>query len=188
MGIEVRPVTPQQWADVVAIFEGGQGSNGCWCQRFARHTAANNEAALSVEIKTSSVPVGVLAYRDDNPAGWSRVVPRHTLPGVVDNAALRRLLKDDVHGENAAWWISCVVVLAAHRGHGIGVALLRAAAQHAREHGASVVDGHPVDVGRLKARPSPAALFTGTKTMFLAAGFEEIGRTFVSRPVMRKML
>jgi hypothetical protein len=31
-------------------------------------------------------------------------------------------------------------------------------------------------------------LFTGTKAMFDAAGFAEIGRTYVSRPVMRKKL
>jgi hypothetical protein len=51
-----------------------------------------------------------------------------------------------------------------------------------------VLDGHPVDVGRLKATPSPSALFTGTKAMFDAARLEEIGRTYVSRPVMRKTL
>jgi GNAT superfamily N-acetyltransferase len=188
LGIEVRPASPQRWADVAAILEGRRGSDACWCQRFRRHSAANNQGALNIEMNTSSVPIGLVAYRAGNPAGWSRVVPRHTLPGVVDNTALRRLLADDVHDENAAWWVSCVVVLAPHRGHGIGVALLRAAAQFAREHGGSVLDGHPVDVGRLKARPSPSALFTGTRTMFTAAGFEEIGRTFVSRPVMRKML
>ena len=56
---------------------------------------------------------------------------------------------------------------------------------HARAHGASVVDGHPVDVAMSKNRPSPAALFTGTVSIFRAAGFQEVGRTYVSRPIMR---
>lgn len=68
------------------------------------------------------------------------------------------------------------------------VALLRTATQFAREQGAAVLDGHPVDVARLSRRPSPAAVFTGTMSMFTAAGFHEIGRTYPSRPVMRRTL
>jgi hypothetical protein len=48
-----------------------------------------------------------------------------------------------------------------------------------------VVDGHPVDVAMSKNRPSPAALFTGTVSIFRAAGFQEVGRTYISRPIMR---
>jgi hypothetical protein len=48
------------------------------------------------------------------------------------------------------------------------------------------VEGHPVDVRALKSgQASASAIFTGTMTMFTAAGFTEIGRTFASRPVMR---
>jgi hypothetical protein len=31
----------------------------------------------------------------------------------------------------------------------------------------------------------PSALYTGTKTMFAAAGFAELARTYPTRPVMR---
>ena len=75
-----------------------------------------------------------------------------------------------------------------HRGQGVGVALLRAAVHFARAHGASVLDGHPVDVEGLRATPSPSALFTGTRKMFVAAGFTEIGRTYITRPGMRMQL
>lgn len=40
------------------------------------------------------MPVGLLAYRGDAAVGWSRVVPRATLPGVVSNRALARVLAD----------------------------------------------------------------------------------------------
>lgn len=188
MSVEVRPATPERWADVAAVFAGRRGADACWCQRFRRHDSVDNQTALRSEIDTSSVPIGLVAYDDERPAGWSRVVPRSTLPGVIENGALRRLLeRDDVSG-GEAWWVSCFAVVRAHRGHGVGVALLRAAADHARSRGAIVLDGHPVDIARLTASPSPSALFTGTRTMFVAAGFEEIGRTYVSRPVMRKTL
>lgn len=188
MTIEVQPATPERWADVVAVLTGRRGTDACWCQRFRRHDATDNQAALENEIATSSVPIGLVAYEDAEPAGWSRVVPRRTLPGIVENAALRRVFEEHDRGEGTAWWVSCFSVVRAHRGHGVGVALLRAAAGYARSQGADTLDGHPVDVDRLTAGASPSALFTGTRSMFVAAGFEEIGRTYVSRPVMRKRL
>lgn len=51
-----------------------------------------------------------------------------------------------------------------------------------------MLDGHPVDVDRLTGTPSASALFTGVRSIFAAAGFEEIGRTYPSRPVMRHRL
>ena len=69
----------------------------------------------------------------------------------------------------------------------MATALLEAAVAHARRHGATAVEGHPVDTDALKAqRVSGSALFTGTMGMFAATGFTEIGRTYPSRPVMRR--
>jgi GNAT superfamily N-acetyltransferase len=132
----------------------------------------------------AEVPIGLLAYLDDDAVGWTRVVARSTLPGVTENRALGRILDDDPD----AWWVSCFVVRREHRGKGIGNALLDAAVAWAARHGASVLDGHPVDTGGLVGTPSPSAIFTGTVAMFRQAGFTEIGRTYPTRPVMRHQL
>lgn len=84
--------------------------------------------------------------------------------------------------------MSCFVVRREHRGQGIGVRLLEAAVDWAARHGASVLDGHPVDTDGLSGTPSPAAVFTGTLAMFQRAGFTEIGRSYPTRPVMRREL
>jgi GNAT superfamily N-acetyltransferase len=185
MDIRVEPATAQRWADVEASF-GGRGSNpdSCWCQRFRHHDESSNRAALQRELDMARVPIGLVAYVQHNPVGWTRVVPRQTLAGICGNRALQRILDED----GSAWWVTCFAARPEQRGTGVGVALLRAAAQHARKHGASVLEGHPVDVGRLKGRASPSALFTGTLAMFHTAGFREIGRTYPSRPVMRMNL
>jgi GNAT superfamily N-acetyltransferase len=182
--LRVLPATKDRWDDVVACF-GRRGSDPawCWCQRFIGPPPdRDNRAALRRQITAARVPFGLVAFADQQPVGWTRVCLRSNLPGVLSNRALRRILAEDPD----AWWVTCFVVHAKHRGHGVGQALLNSAVAHARAHGASVVEGHPVDVDKLAAKTvSGSALFTGTFAMFLNAGFTEIGRTFPSRPVMR---
>jgi GNAT superfamily N-acetyltransferase len=185
VSIVIEPATPGRWDDVAGAF--GSRANdpdSCWCRRFLIHTESDNKAALHAEIESAEVPPGLIAYVDGVPLGWSRVVPRDTLPGILDNRALRRVLDDDPH----AWWVTCFTIRRDQRGRGVGVALLGAGVEHARAHGASALEGHPVDVARLQGRPSASALFTGTLAMFEHAGFREIGRTYPSRPVMRRDL
>lgn len=183
--VRVRPMTSGRWPDLEHVFAARAGrADSCWCQRFRAHEEQDNRTALRREVVTSAVPIGLVGYVDDEAVGWTRAQPRASLPGILGNRALRKLLDDDP----AAWWVTCFVVRRAHRGNGVGVALLTAAVAWASEHGASVLDGHPVDVAALKATPSPSAVFTGTLAMFVAAGFTEIGRTFPSRPVMRRLL
>lgn len=183
--IRVVPATAENWPQLGRVFGPRQKDpNSCWCQHFLRHEEADNRSALKREVQEQPVPVGLLAGRDDDVVGWTRVVPRSTLPGVMENRALCRILDDDPH----AWWVSCFVVRREHRGSGVGVALLEAAVDWAAEHGASVLDGHPVDTHGLAGTPSASAIFTGTLRMFHRAGFTEIGRTYRTRPVMRRSI
>jgi len=141
---------------------------------------------LYQEITHAVIPPGLIAYADGRPVGWTRVGPRHAFPGVRRNRALAKVLSDDDAG---VWWVTCFAVDAKYRRSGIGRALLRAAVAFAREHGATAVEGHPVDVAALKAaRVAGSALYTGTMATFTAAGFVEVGRTYPTRPVMRLSL
>ncbi len=183
--VRIVPANAERWPQLGRVFGPREkDSTSCWCQRFLRHEEPDNRSALRREVQEAEVPVGLLAYRDDDTVGWTRVVPRSTLPGVTENRALARILDDDP----AAWWVSCFVVRREHRGSGVGAALLEAAVDWAAQHGASVLDGHPVDTQGLAGTVSPSAIFTGTLAMFQQAGFTEIGRTYRSRPVMRHTL
>ena len=190
--IHTLPATPERWDDVVSAFGRGEDDPGwCWCQRFMEPSAGggggptDNRAALQLEIESASVPPGVLAYVDDMPAGWARVMPRASVPLVHRNRALRGILDADA----GVWWIACFAVQRRFRSIGVATRLLDGAVRLAEHHGAIALEGHPVDTDALKAdRVGGSALFTGTMRTFLAAGFHEIGRTYPSRPVMRRDL
>jgi len=191
MAVHVQAATPDRWDDLVRVFgRRGQDPAWCWCQLFVSSGAdppppggmPDNRQALRQEVTTATVPPGLIAYVDDRPGGWARVGPRSGFPRVAANRALATVLGDSPD----AWWVACLAVDIHHRRSGVGTALLQAAVSFAREHGATAVEGHPVDVGALKAsRVSGSALYTGTLAMFVAAGFSEVGRTFPTRPVMR---
>jgi GNAT superfamily N-acetyltransferase len=182
--VEVRPIQAEDLPRMVGVVGGADGT-GCWCRRFTADTTSDKRRAFEAEVRRSSEPIGLVAVRENRCVGFSRVVRRHSLAGVMANRALSRLYAEDTVSAGTAWWISCFAVSRPERGQGVGVALLNAAIDHARSHGGEVLDGHPVDVARLASRPSPSAIFTGTMSMFVAAGFHEIGRTYPSRPVMR---
>jgi GNAT superfamily N-acetyltransferase len=185
MTARVEPATVERWADIAQVFgPRGRRADSCWCQRFRDADAPDNRTALHEEVTHSDVPVGLIAYDGGEAVGWTRVVPRSTLPGIARNRALARILDDDP----SAWWVTCFVVRRDHRGQGVGVQLLGEAVEWAARHGASVLDGHPVDTDLLSGHPAPSAVFTGTLRMFERVGFVELGRTFPSRPVMRRAL
>jgi GNAT superfamily N-acetyltransferase len=191
--VDVRPATADRWQDLVTVFgRRGQDPSWCWCQLFLRgptdeasKRAPGNREALRQEITSAAVPPGLIAYVADHPAGWTRIGPRRGFPGVRGNRALARVLPEDP----GAWWVTCFAVDSRYRRTGVGSALLRAAVEFAREHGATAVEGHPVDVaGLTSAQVAGSALYTGTVAMFAAAGFTEVARTFRTRPVMRLLL
>jgi GNAT superfamily N-acetyltransferase len=192
VSLEVRPATPDRWNDLATVFgRRGEDPSWCWCQLFLRSAPSgsataepvpDNREALRQEIADAAVPPGLLAYVDDHPVGWTRVGPRTDFPRVGGNRALAKLLTD----EPGVWWVTCFAVDSRYRRSGVGSALLQAAVEFARDHGATAVEGHPVDVAGLSAaRVGGSAVFTGTVAMFAAAGFTEVGRTYPSRPVMR---
>jgi GNAT superfamily N-acetyltransferase len=192
MSVVVHPATPDRWEDVVKVFgRRGDDPSWCWCQLFLRGAepevatpaaSPDNRRSLEEEIGHAVVPPGLVAYLDGQPVGWTRVGPRSGFPRLGDNRALAKVLTEDP----GAWWVTCFAVDAGHRRSGIGGALLDAAVSFARDHGATAVEAHPVDVASLRAaKVGGSAIFTGTMAMFAAAGFREIGRTYPTRPVMR---
>jgi GNAT superfamily N-acetyltransferase len=196
VSIAIRAATADRWDDLVTVFgRRGDDPSWCWCQLFLSSatsqpsdsgSAPDNRQALYQEVTQAKVAPGLIAYDADRPVGWTRVGPRSGFPGVLGNRSLARVLTDD---DELVWWVTCFAVDSHDRRSGVGSALLRAAVEFAGEHGATAVEGYPVDATALKAASvAGSALFTGTVAMFASAGFVEVARPTRTRPLMRFLI
>jgi GNAT superfamily N-acetyltransferase len=187
--LEVRALTPSRFDDVVDLFGTRGDPSWCWCQFFlttgSDYTASADDNREELRAQAARRPrPGLLAYADGRPVGWVQVGPRPTYPRLTQNRALVKVAGDDID-DPGVWAVTCFVVKVGHRRRGIGAALLEAAVRAARDAGARVLEGHPVDVAARGGRSAGADLYHGALSTFLAAGFEEVGRTGPSRPVVR---
>lgn len=144
------------------------------------------DADVRVEPATAQPP-GLLAYRDDEPVGWLQLGLRTDFPRVTSNHAVAAVVGTDT-SDQTVWRTTCFVVRVGHRRQGVAAALLRAAIPLPREQGATALEGHPVDVSMRDKKTAGAVLYHGVLSMFLAAGFVEVGRTGPTRPVVRRQL
>lgn len=190
--LTVEPVTPDRWGELEAFFGPSGAYANCWCtyvrqtgaafEAGCRDGGAGNRALLQRLTDEGRVP-GLLAVAADGPVGWVSVGPRPDFGRVVRSPLLDKASLDE--GE-ATWSVVCFWVPREHRGTGVGRALLDGAVRRARTHGASVVEGYPVDT-RGARRPGET-VFQGTLALFERAGFTVAYRRKDDRPVVRRAL
>jgi ribosomal protein S18 acetylase RimI-like enzyme len=75
------------------------------------------------------------------------------------------------------------VVPQAYRGEGVAHELLRGAMAYAKKCGARLLEAYPVDKS---GRARDDSMWFGSKSMYDAAGFEEVARRKPHRPVVRR--
>jgi GNAT superfamily N-acetyltransferase len=186
MDLRIEPVTPHRWDDLAAVFgERGEASR-CWCtyfrmprQEWARTPVEARRERLHEVVAAGREP-GLIAYADGEPVGWVSVAPREEFLAHLERTRVLR----PAPGEGV-WSVLCFVVRPGFRRRGVAGALLRAAVEHARAHGAAVVEGHPIDDSARAVHPMEA--YVGVASMFEAAGFAEVDRRG-RRPVHRLVL
>jgi ribosomal protein S18 acetylase RimI-like enzyme len=110
---------------------------------------------------------------------WVSLGPRE------DYAKLRRSPIMKPVDDRPVWSIVCFFVDRTARGRGLAERMLRAAVDHAHSRGARLLEAYPVDRDE---RSHPDDMFFGAKSMFDRAGFREVTRRKVTRPVVRKTL
>ena len=188
MKLTVRPLTPERWPDLEALFNarGCSVARGCWCM-FYRRTGSRDQLAKGTtqaqanraELKAlvdSGEPPGLIGYHGKVPVGWVSIGPRD------DYAKLRRSPVMKPVDDLPVWSIICFVVPSQYRGQGVARSLLDGAIAYAKKRGATLLEAYPVDKSR---RSSDDAMWFGAKSMYDAAGFKEVARRKANRPIVR---
>lgn len=178
-----QPVTPELWDDFEMLFGERGAVGGCWCMwfrlkrsEFEARKGEENKRSMHQIVDRGEVP-GILAYAEGQPVGWCSVAPREAFPVLDRSWVLKRV--DD----QPVWSIVCFFIAKPFRQQGLSSKLLDAALEYAREQGANIVEGYPVDPK--KGSTPDVFAYTGLASTFLQAGFVEVARRSETRPLMR---
>ncbi len=172
--LQFHPLTAERWPDLQRLFGERGASSGCWCM-FWRATrseldrlgSAGRQKAFKGIVESGAI-TGILAYAAGEPIGWCSIAPRETFGALERSRTLKR-----VDGQ-AAWSIVCFFIARPFRHSDLMAELLAAAIDYARQHGAKIVEGYPIDTQGL-GRAS-AELYMGVASAFETAGFVAVKR------------
>jgi GNAT superfamily N-acetyltransferase len=180
--LSFKPLKRNLWTDFEELFGPNGACAGCWCMFWKLRGKAYDEAKgyetrqMHKSIVDAGVATGLLAYLHGEVVGWIAVEPRHAYPRLAHSRALQPV--DD----SPVWSVTCLFVSKKSRRMGITIELLRAAVEHVRKQGGTIVEGYPVDTQ--KEMPAPS-IYTGTASAFEQAGFKEVARQSPTRPIFR---
>jgi GNAT superfamily N-acetyltransferase len=187
--VTVRSVADVPWDDVRTVFGTRGDPSTCWCQYFklpnaAWETVTRDECAglLQQQVVANDPAPGVIAYLDGEPVGWCAVEPKTNYPR-LRRAKVTTQGSSENPDDASVWAVTCFVVRVGYRKRGIGGTLLRGAVEQARELGARVIEGYPVDTA-IRAKAPSAELYHGTLSLFTAVGFELVSRPTRDRAVV----
>jgi GNAT superfamily N-acetyltransferase len=184
--LEYHPLTPERWSDLETLFGPRGACGGCWCMwwrlkrsEFERQHGEANRQALRSLVEAGTMP-GLLAYAEGQPVRWCAIEQRERYGGLERSRTLARVDAAPV------WSVTCFFVARRFRRQGMMEQLLGASLAYAREHGARIVEGYPVEP-RSGHTPDVYA-YTGMASVFRRLGFVEVARRSETRPIMRYSL
>lgn len=184
--LRFEPLTPGNWPAFEALFGDKGACGGCWCmlwrlprKQFEQQKGDGNRAAMQALVADGVRP-GILAFDGEQAVGWCALAPREDYPALARSRVMAPI--DD----RPVWSVACLFIDRRWRGQGVATALLDAAGEFARDRGATMLEGYPVDPGDRKL--AAAFAWTGIPAAFERAGFEEVARGSPTRPIMRKRL
>jgi GNAT superfamily N-acetyltransferase len=182
--VEIQPLTPDRWDDLVDLFGKERGANsGCWCMWW-RMSRADWKAVPREEkrdrfraVVEAGPPPGILAYDGETAIGWCAIGPRETLPQMNRSRVAAQF--DDAKD---VWAVNCFYVRSGWRGKSLMRTLLEGALAFAAKQRAAIVEACPLETERKLIWGEG---YVGIASVFRAAGFEEVARRSETRPLMR---
>jgi GNAT superfamily N-acetyltransferase len=185
MALRIERVTASSMRRADAFFSADPEANGCWCMWFiipvkAYHAAGSegNCESFHALAASSDTPIGLLAYDDIEPVGWCAVGPRARYARAILTPTYKGR---DPNEDQDVWLVPCFNVRADRRKSGVTKALLEAAINLAREHGATAIEGFPLTGTKRHSKDTQV----GFDSVFMSLGFRVIRTPSESRAVVR---
>lgn len=194
--LRIVPANEASWEDVQAVFGERGDPHRCQCQRYKMSPGESwasvgwEGLALRLRAQTncgrrrSRTTTGLVAYLEGEPVGWCAVEPRPAYPRLLLKTRVPWEGRAEDKTDESVWAVTCFVTRTGFRRRGIGGALAQAAVGFARDRGARALEGYPMitEPGR---EIMPVELNVGSRSVFEAAGFEEVSHPTLRRVVMR---
>ncbi|HJY69953.1 MAG TPA: GNAT family N-acetyltransferase, partial [Streptosporangiaceae bacterium] len=142
-----RAANEVSWDDLQKILSSTAPAN-CQCQRYKMLpkeclvSTSVEERAHRLRSQTdpatpdAEATTGLVAYLDGEPVGWCAVEPRIAYIGLVRGGRVAWTGRSEDRTDDSVWAVTCFVTRAGFRRRGISRALVRAAVEFARGHGA----------------------------------------------------
>jgi GNAT superfamily N-acetyltransferase len=185
--IRVLPATADRFDDVSSVLAPkNPDAPACWClsyripnEEFHELSGPERPARLRRYAEEGRAP-GVIAYVDEEVAGWCSVAPRASHHRLTRSRTIPHV--DDV----PVWSVICIVIRPQFRRQGLSRHLLAGAIEYARDQGAPMLEAYPIDAQG--ARIGSAFAYVGTTDLFASAGFERVVETGSKSGGMRRWL
>jgi GNAT superfamily N-acetyltransferase len=185
---EVLPASAERWGDVETLFGSNGASAGCWCMfwrldraDYKKLQGEGNKAVLRDMVTRNEVP-GILAYDSGKAVGWCSIGPREGYTALENSQTLKRI--DD----QQVWSVVCFYVARSHRRRQVMAALLHGAVAYARQHGARIIEGYPIDLQSPKLQGKKltgCGGYMGIASAFRDEGFVEVAHASETQLIMR---
>lgn len=194
--LTIVPANEASWEDLQAVFGTRGDPSRCWCQRFRMAPGESWRSVGAAELahrfrtqaecgnRGSETTNGIVAYLDGEPVGWCAVAPRSDHARLLRNNRVPWEGRAEDKADESVWAVTCFVVRAGFRKRGIAYALARAAVGFARERGARALEGYPI-LTTPGQEITWGEVHVGSRSVFAAAGFAEVGHPTPRRFVMR---
>ncbi|GLZ28512.1 N-acetyltransferase GCN5 [Lentzea sp. NBRC 105346] len=196
MNIRIVPANEASADDLDAIFGLADYPGRCRCQRFKvtgwvwRDTTHEQRiAALQAQTRCgderSPVTSGLVAYVDDEPAGWVAVEPRTAYPKLLHGSSpVPWRGRNEDKQDAGVWAVTCFAVRKGYRGRGLTYHLAEATVAYARERGARALEAYAM-ITEPGKEITWGELHVGARQVFEEAGFTEVAHPTKRRVVMR---
>ncbi|HEX6870226.1 MAG TPA: GNAT family N-acetyltransferase [Micromonosporaceae bacterium] len=191
--VTVVPANEASWDDLVAIF-GPTDAGLCQCQRFKvigwiwRDSTLDERTAMlraqtACENPDAVATSGLVAYVDDEPAGWVAVEPRTAYPK-LRTSRVPWSGRDEDKDDHDVWAVTCFAVRKGYRKRGLTYHLAQATIDFARQRGARALEAYSM-ITQPGKEITWGELHVGARQVFEEAGFVEVTHPTPRRVVLR---